>query len=231
MGYHEVISGMASRLNPYRTTQPPLPRLSRTSMDGVFADGLVRLRAGVAHSLCKRQGGQMRRPEPPSSLARSGGPSSTPGGTNSSPSRLALSFLGGLRCDNAVGCRCGDTVGRWPASHFAVLSRLRCASSPADMHPSDRGASPFLLPPSPPPSLLSALAAWRGVDGQIEPCSVGFVRPRRLSLFVQDLATKVKPCVSWDRTTHVMLVKWVAGVASFGGCSATLPYGYTVRGM
>ena len=29
----------------------------------------------------------------------------------------------------------------------------------------------------------------------------------------------------------MMLVKWVAGVASFGGCSATLPYGYTVRGI
>ena len=184
-------------------------------MDGVFADGLVRLRAGVAHSLCKRQGGQMRRPEPPSSLARADRPSTTPGGTNSSPSRLALSFRSSLR------------------------SELRCGRSRAHAHPSDRGASPFLLPPSPPPSLLSALAAWRGVDGQIEPCSVGFVRPRRFVSFVQDLATKVKPCVSWDRTTHVMLVKWVAGVASFGGCSATLltvtpfgasPCGYTTRG-
>ena len=29
----------------------------------------------------------------------------------------------------------------------------------------------------------------------------------------------------------MMLVKWAAGVASFGGCSATLPYGYTGRGI
>ena len=154
------------------------------------------------------------------------------------PEGQTVALLGWLLVFSAV---CGVTtqwavgvVIRWGAGQLPIL--LFCRGCDVQVLPRtctlQTGVRlPSSSLPPPPPSLLSALAAWRGVDGQIEPCSVGFVRPRRLSLFVQDLATKVKPCVSWDRTTHVMLVKWVAGVASFGGCSATLPYGSTVRGI